>query len=199
MRSPLTTISESPLLFHWLRKLPENNYAQTKRRIRAWLGPERLPILDLGCGTGEYAHLFPPGDYTGVDLSDRYVAFAQRHRPRHCFERQSGTALSFADGQFRAVLINGVLHHLDDDVCEAVLREARRVLDPRGSLLLIEDIPASRWNLLGRLMHAADRGHHIRRVSDYRERVVGAFDLVRSEEYRSGICDYLLMELSPLQ
>lgn len=197
MADLLHRLSTSPWLFHHLRKLPESGYGETKRRIRDWLSSASFPVLDLGCGTGEFAHLFPPDRYVGVDLFEPYVAFARRRQPGHRFEVAAGAELGFGDATFGSVLIHGVLHHLDADASRAVLREAHRVLAPEGSLLLIEDVLASGWNLLGRLMHAADRGDHIRGGDQYRALLDGIFDLERSEQYRSGVCDYLLMELTP--
>jgi hypothetical protein len=60
-----------------------------------------------------------------------------------------------------------------------------------GRILVIEDIPAvSSLNLVGHLIHAAENGHHIRKMEEYRGLYLERFRIVSDETLRSGICDY---------
>ena len=79
-------LAGNPLAFHYLRKLPEFNYQATKARIRRVLGRSgAVRVLDLGCGTGEFAALFEPAGYVGVDIHPGYVRLATRLHPKHRF------------------------------------------------------------------------------------------------------------------
>ena len=44
-----------------------------------------VKILDLGCGPATNTYLYCPGDYLGIDISDRYIKSAQRQFPNHKF------------------------------------------------------------------------------------------------------------------
>ena len=187
-------LAERPTSFHWLRKLPEWNYRATKARIRAVrdaLGAPR--VLDAGCGTGEYSPLFDPARYLGVDLHAGYVAFARRRNPRHRYLEADLTSWRGSGERFDLVLVNGVLHHLDDAAALALLGSALAQLAPGGPALVIEDVAMPEAGLGTRLVHALDHGHPIRDAARWRELVSSRVEIERSETYQSGLCPYHLM------
>lgn len=187
-------LAESPTAFHWLRKIPEWNFRATKRRIvdvRESLGGPR--VLDCGCGTGEFSDLFDPEGYLGVDLHPGYVAAARRRHPRHRFEVADLCTWCWEGSGFELVLVNGVLHHLDDAAARQVLGTARDVLAPGGTLLVIEDVHEPGSGPLTRLIHGLDHGHHIRDAERWNELVSSVIPIVRAETYASGWCPYRLM------
>ncbi len=186
-------LADSPFLFHWLRKLPEANYRATKSRLAALrdrIAPER--VIDVGCGTGEFASLFAPEGYLGIDVHPGYTRFAARAHPRHRFV--CADALTWpGDGQpFDLALTNGVLHHLDDATARSLLQAALRHTRSGGWLVVIEDA-----NLPGRpvasLVHALDEGAFVRTPDKWMELVGGCAPIEHAETYVSGICPYHLM------
>ena len=123
-------LAETPTTFHWLRKVPEANYRATKQRIATVRNALDHPrVLDLGCGTAEYAELFDPARYLGVDVHPGYIAFAQHRRPQHRFLVADVRSWD-GGGRFDLVLVNGVLHHLDDKDVQQFLRTADRLTAP---------------------------------------------------------------------
>jgi SAM-dependent methyltransferase len=194
IRRSADRLAERPETFHWLRKLPEWNSRATKRQIagvRAALGNPR--VLDCGSGTGEFAALFEPERYLGVDVHPGYVAFAQRRHPIHRFTVADLCTWSGAGAPFDLVLVNGVLHHLDDTASRALLQTAVRQLVPRGTLLVIEDVTLPRPGLVTRLVHRLDYGRHIRDAARWNALVGQVLPIERSETYLSGWCPYQLM------
>ena len=184
----------TPRAWHFLRKLPEFDYRRTKERIRRILGDGGEAVLDLGCGTGEYAPLFSAKRYVGLDLSPPYVRYASNRLRAHTFLVGDGERLPFPDDRFHRVLVNGVIHHMDDGSADRLLGEVSRVVRPSGAVLIIEDVPSSAVNLAGRLMHAIDQGDHIRTANAYGELIGRHLSITRTEAYRSGICEYALFE-----
>ena len=83
-------------------------------------------LLDIGCGSRPYQHLFEHvSRYVGIDIPSPYCkvdAFAD------------GMHLPFQDATFDTVLCNQVLEH----VCEPhrLISEIERVLKPGGTLML---------------------------------------------------------------
>ncbi|MGB9724598.1 MAG: class I SAM-dependent methyltransferase [Chloroflexia bacterium] len=188
-----------PRLWNLLRRLLEANFrgekAVIRRELRAWQQGSRLRLLDLGCGTGELASLFPAEGYVGMDVSEVYVAYARRtYGPR--FQVMDGQALAYADNTFDEALVAGVFHHLPDDAVRRMAGELARVLRPAGRLLAMEDVPTrDGWNLPGRLIHRLDRGAHIRNEGEYLALLSEHFALERAYPMRSGFCDYLVLVL----
>ena len=194
MQSLLTTISQQPALWALLRRIVENNYQGERAAIAdelvPWLNVGSRRFLDFGCGTGEFAASFPRNSYVGVDLSEGYVKHAAT-LSQHQFGVMNGQALGFADHAFDAVLIVGVVHHLNDQLARDTFKELHRVLKPHGEMLVLEDIPTQDWwNMAGRAMHWLDRGDAIRSNDDYQRLFAPYFQIARSWTIRSGICDY---------
>lgn len=197
----LDRVSAAPRLWNALRWAVEAGFqgerAVIARELRPWAGDTRR-FLDLGCGTGEFAGEFPAGRYVGFDLSLGYLRFAARNRPGS-YLAGSGDALPLADASFDAALILGVLHHLPDEVARAAMAELARVLRPGATALVMEDTPPPQGqNPAGHLMHAIDRGGHIRGEAEYRAIFGPALAVEQSYPMRSGVCDYAVYVLRRL-
>ncbi len=89
------------------------------------------PVLDLGCGTGEFASLAMTGRFdVGVDFNARALDKAARTGRYRAVECADARRLPFADDQFQTVLSVSVLEHvLQPDLA---LAEVFRVLRPGG-------------------------------------------------------------------
>jgi SAM-dependent methyltransferase len=88
------------------------------------------PLLDVGCGTMPYRHLFPQSvPYEGLEISQE----RQLHNPLVTFF-YDGTTFPLQDNQYSAILCSEVLEH--SFVPEILLSECHRVLRPGGALLL---------------------------------------------------------------
>src|SRR5205823_785581 len=80
-----------------------------REHVRPW---PRARILDLGCGTGELLDYLGDVTYTGVDVSDEYIARARDRRgQRASFLAGDATSLSVPARDFDRVVAIGVLHH----------------------------------------------------------------------------------------
>ena len=110
---------------------------------------EQRRILELGCGTGELAHMLATlteSRVTGVDLSERFLAQARasHQRPNLDFIRADLTREVPAAGQqrYHAITGNGILHHLYHHL-DTVLPALLRWLEPGGRLVFWEP---NLWN-----------------------------------------------------
>jgi ubiquinone/menaquinone biosynthesis C-methylase UbiE len=103
-------------------------------------------LLDLGTGTGRMLELFGPKIERGlgIDLSLDMLSLArariERAGLKHCSVRQGDIYdLALPATSFDAVVIHQVLHFLDDGA--RAIREAARVLEPSGRLLVVDFAP----------------------------------------------------------
>lgn len=116
-----------------------------KRLVRrlARMG-DGLRVLDIGCGAGHLAvtvaGLPNVASVTGIDLSSELLdaarANAQAANAHADFLQADGADLPFSEGTFDVVVSTLSLHHWENP--EGVVREARRVLAPNGTLLLFD-------------------------------------------------------------
>lgn len=96
------------------------------------------PICDLGCGPGQIArYLHRQGVKTlGVDLSPKMVAEAQRLNPEIHFHQGDLLSLPDADNYWGGIAAFYCIIHIPRELIVDALREMKRVLKPRGILLI---------------------------------------------------------------
>lgn len=106
------------------------------RALPEWTAASR--VVDAGCGNGSYlarlAAFFPDKDYLGVDLSPELTGLARRRHP----------SLPIVTGDFfkanvapaDLIVMRFLVQHLGD--FGAILRRAKALLRPGGSLVVVE-------------------------------------------------------------
>jgi ubiquinone/menaquinone biosynthesis C-methylase UbiE len=116
-------------------------------------------VLDVGCGTGTLAILAKQwtglsGSVCGVDASPEMIARARSKAARAGvairFENAAVQALPFTNSSFDLALGTLMLHHLGRAARGELVSELRRVVKPRGRVLLVDfAIPASKRRRFG--------------------------------------------------
>ena len=106
-------------------------------------------VLDVGCGTGNYAAVLTERvgcRMFGVEPSAQMRERARTAAPWESLVAGAAEALPFPDASFDLVFTTDVIHHVGDR--GAYFREAERVLRPGGRLATVtdshEDIPQRR-------------------------------------------------------
>ncbi len=99
--------------------------------------PSRGRILEAGCGLGQYVLLLRERGRlaVGVDRSFEALRECRKCSPAAPLGVMDLRALGFRPGAFAAYISLGVVEH-DPEGPDAILREARRVLEPGGVLIL---------------------------------------------------------------
>ncbi len=110
-------------------------------------------VLDIGCGPGHLAELLRSmgRDVVGVDKDPQQVRIARRNHPELDVREGAAEALEFDDDSFDVVVTSESFHHWSDP--EGGLQEARRVLRPGGTFVVMEtcgDITKDEFRSWGR-------------------------------------------------
>jgi SAM-dependent methyltransferase len=152
----------------WVRRPGWDSYRRYRERFLALLpGPGRA-TLDLGCGEGRVARDLAELGHTvtGVDTSPTLLAAAREADPDGTYRLADAAALPFADASFDLVVAYNTLMDVDD--LPGAVREAARVLEPGGRLMLTITHPVTNVGSdQGRIL---DRDYFARRR--FREEVV---------------------------
>ena len=143
-------------------------------RIRYWCLDEAAlkpgdRVLDMGCGPAYYFDRLPEVDYVGFDTSEPYIAYARRRFGKRGDFRCGVLADEHLSelGQFDAVLLFGLLHHLDDAHCATLLDLTARLLAPGGRVVSCDTTVHEGQRRVTRWMSQNDRGQHIRQPTSY--------------------------------
>jgi ubiquinone/menaquinone biosynthesis C-methylase UbiE len=120
-------------------------------------------ILEIGCGTGSLSIALATGitraQVTGVDIDPEALAIAKAkpHAYRVKWLKGNATDLPLDAGNWDAVVISLVLHHLTPEQQPVALAAARAALRPGGSLHVVDfavpqgALPKLGWPLLQRI------------------------------------------------
>jgi len=150
------------------------------------------PVLEIGCGNGNFASLLLPRVEWGIDLNPREIArCAGRNGLYGNLSCMDARALKFADGAFATVFANCVMEHIPD--LALVLAECRRVLRPGGALIAtVPLVEMNRHLLLSSAWYARVRAEQLQhRNLLSKDAWVAAlsqagFDTVRTTPYLSA-------------
>ncbi len=136
-------------------------FVQTRAMVREALLREGIRpnsrLLDVGCGTGGTIRVLKDiCTPVGMDMSIQALQYTVKKTGVTAIAADA-TALPFCDDTFEFAVALDVIEHIPDDL--GALREIRRVLRPRGTLVLT--VPAHQY-----LFSTHDRAlHHVRRYS----------------------------------
>jgi SAM-dependent methyltransferase len=140
-------------------------------------------VLDVGCGPGTNADVFAGLDYLGVDVNPLYVEHARRGGGTGRFEvvdvRHDPIP---GESSYDFVLVNSLLHHLDDDAVGSLLGNLEAYVGADGHIHVIDlELPEKRG--VARFLTLNDRGDHPRSLQAWRALLSPHFDEVVFEAF----------------
>lgn len=106
--------------------------------LRALPVQDRLTVLEIGCGTGNYADILQrhtAANVHGVDPSSGMLTSAQRKNPHLILKQANVTALPYANSAFDFVYMVDVIHHISD--LDRMFSEIKRVLNPGATACIV--------------------------------------------------------------
>jgi SAM-dependent methyltransferase len=121
-------------------------------------------ILDVGCGPAYYIDHFSAVEYYGFDTDEGYIRHARdrwKGRGRFHCEQLSEQRLSELP-KFDGVMLMGLLHHLNDAECNALLAMVGGALAPEGRVVALDTCSDRQLTPMARWLAEHDRGEFVR-------------------------------------
>jgi SAM-dependent methyltransferase len=138
-------------------------------------------VLDVGCGPGTNAAHFAHADYLGVDVNPAYIRHARGRFPGR-FAVVDVVRDPLPPGAHDFVLLNSLLHHLDDAAVARLLEALRGTVAPDGRLHVL-DLVLPRERGIARALARMDRGDHPREEAHWLRLLGAAYEPVVFERY----------------
>jgi SAM-dependent methyltransferase len=139
-------------------------------------------VLDVGCGPGTNTGHFDDVDYLGIDINERYVAYASSHFGRP-FLAADATEFRAPGGEsFDFILVNSFLHHLPDEDVSTLLAHLGSIVSGDGAIHVLElELPAR--PSIAKLLARLDRGNYPRPLDSWRQLLAESFEPLVFERY----------------
>ncbi len=139
--NPAVSAQSPDVLYRRLEDALRGSEAHVREDVEPYAqrAAEHQPVLDVGCGRGEFLDLCHERgiDARGVDTNERSVSDLRERGLDVALGAIPECFASFADHSLGAVLAMHVVEHLPVDALFALFRESARVLRS-GGLLMIE-------------------------------------------------------------
>lgn len=151
-------------------------------------------VLDVGCGPGTNCSYFQHTNYLGLDINPRYIDFARARHGRQ-FEVADITQYSVPEGQkYDFVLLNSLLHHIDDADATRILDHLATVLSGDGFVHII-DLVLPKSLGVARFLALNDRGDFSRPLERWREMFSAGLEPVLFESFTVAFMGITLWQL----
>ena len=153
-----------------------------QKAIDAYLSiPDGAKIYDIGCGPGKMVTWLPKNvEYHGFDISPEYIESAKKTYPNrgkfYCREFDDSVVEEF--GLADIVTLNGVLHHMTDDIARAVLASATKALKPNGQIFTLDGCYRDGQGWLKKKLLDMDRGEYVRDKNAYEKLLKAHFNRI---------------------
>lgn len=114
-------------------------------------------VLDVGCGPGTNSLFFEENDYLGLDINPDYVEHAKRRFGNRFVVADVCTYESKPEDRFDFILLNSLLHHIDDAHTDRILGQLGEQLTPDGHIHIL-DLVLPEKRSVARTLALSDRG-----------------------------------------
>jgi ubiquinone/menaquinone biosynthesis C-methylase UbiE len=182
MRALIKKIFDIPFCYRFLRTIGTGG-VQIKPIISELDLQNTDRILDVGCGSGDYAAFIPPNAYyLGVDSDPHFIQKAlDKYKQKNVeFICSDFLEVFLPPKSFDKVLVIFTMHHIDDDNCKQILKKLSVVVKER--CIIVENM-YMRYHFVNNILCALDRGSFIRSFYNLKELITTYFNIEKVTYY----------------
>lgn len=180
-----------PILYN-LRFLVAGKQERTKNFIKHNYNKHKCSsVLDLGCGTGDFAALFSKKNYLGVDINKKYIKYAKEKYP-HTFISQDIVKYD-EKKKFDCTIFISTFHHLSDGQVKKVMKQAVKLTK---KIIIIVDLNPE-TDLLRKFLIDMDRGNFVRTTEQKKLLIAPFGKILTLEHFLTGLASQSGIVLKP--
>lgn len=139
-------------------------------------------VLDIGCGPGTNTRHFEHCEYVGLDCNRSYIEYARQRYGREFIVTDVCDYLPPVGIRYDFILVNRVLHHIDDENTVRILSKLKSLLDRQGHIHVLDLVmPETRG--VARILAHWDRGRFARPLDNWHKIFSEVFTSVVFESY----------------
>jgi len=160
------TILKNPLAYTYLRKLAAGNQNNTKQFILSAVKKYHCSsVLDLCCGTGDFAIFDNTIRYVGIDSNSLFISYARnKYRNFKNISFQSKNILKDEiQGKYDAILLISSIHHFSDREMGKIIN---KILLCTKKVIIVADIIPDPPSIIGKFLISLDSGSTMREADD---------------------------------
>ena len=151
-------------------------------------------VLDVGCGPGTNAPFFAHTEYVGLDINPAYLERARRRYPGTFMEADVRTYRPPQEARYDFVLLNSLLHHIDDESADRILAAISEVVVDDGCVHVIDLILPERRGI-ARYLTESDRGDYPRPWHVWQELLSRYFEPLVDQPFPVGMAGVELWQM----
>jgi SAM-dependent methyltransferase len=151
-------------------------------------------VLDVGCGPGTNTPHFDQADYLGIDISEKYIAWASRRYGDRFVVADVLDRLPPLGAGFDFILVNSFLHHVDTPNVLRILSQLATLLTRDGHVHILDLVMPAEPSF-ARFLARSDRGEFPRPLGDWCTLFGESFEPVVFEPYPLGVLGITLWQM----
>jgi len=163
-----------------------------KKIVKKYINKSNVKVLDIGCGPAEILDSLPKIQYYGFDINPIFINSAKKkYEGRGKFYCKKFTNKDIKNlPKFDHVLLLGILHHLNDEEINQLMRNVKKVLKKNGNIITLDNIFVDNQNFIAKFLIEMDKGENVRSKKGYLNILKSHFKKINSKIYHQKFIPY---------
>jgi len=160
--------------------------------VKKFITKNNVNVLDIGCGPSEILDSLTKVNYFGYDINSNYINYAKKkYKEKGKFFCKKFTSKDIKNlPKFDHILLLGILHHLNDQEINKLMKLIKKVLKKEGNIITEDPIFVENQNRIAKFIIRMDRGNNVRDKKGYINVMEKYFSKVKNKVYHQKFIPY---------
>ena len=160
--------------------------------VKKFITKNNVNVLDIGCGPAEILDSLTKVNYFGYDINSNYINYAKKkYKGKGKFFCKKFTSKDIKNlPKFDHILLLGILHHLNDQEINKLMKLIKKVLKKEGNIITEDPIFVENQSQIAKSIIRMDRGNNVRDKKGYINIMRKYFSKVKNKVYHQQFIPY---------